>query len=339
MRKFLRLHAAVFAGATALAALLSPATAQKTSAPEAIEIEAREIAAFDRRNAQNRRFGALEFVGGLVLQSKFKHFGGISGLHIAPDGAYFTAHSDRGYWLRGKFRLEGNRVTGIEQAEMTPMRGPDGRTLASRKWFDTEALTADGDTFYVGIERANQILRYRLGTDGLNARGIPIQVPSAVRKLPFNQGLEALAFVPKGMPLAGSLLAISERGLDERGNILAFIIGGPTPGPFTIRRTDEFEVSDAAISPSGHLVLLERYFRLLTGIHLRVRAIPLSEIGSGAVVEGKILLEADSYFDIDNMEALAITRNAAGQILLTMMSDNNFNYFQRTILLRFLWPQ
>lgn len=52
-----------------------------------------------------------------------------------------------------------------------------------------------------------------------------------------------------------------------------------------------------------------------------------------------MLLEADANFEIDNMEALAITRNAEGRILLTLISDNNFNYFQRTVLLRFLWPQ
>lgn len=333
----LRLFAAVFLAAFSVSA---PAPhARETAGTERIEIDARPIAAFDRRNADARRFGELEFVGGLVLQSKFRHFGGISGLLILADGKTFIAHSDRGYWLRGRFILDGNRITGIEHAEMAPMRGPDGRTLTSRKWFDTESLTADGDTLYVGIERANRILRYPLRGEGLNARGIPIQIPSGIRKLPFNQGLEALAFVPKGLPLAGSLLAVSERGLDQNGNLVAFILGGATPGSFAVRRSDRFEVSDAAISPTGHLVILERYFRLLTGVHLRLRAIPLSEIRPGAIVDGKVLLEADSGYDIDNMEALAITRSAAGEILLTLLSDNNFNFFQRTVLLRFVWPQ
>jgi hypothetical protein len=329
-------------GVTALAiavSLLAPEThAQNKTAPEAIDIQAREIKSFDRRNPETKRFGALEFIGGLVLESKHKNFGGISGLHIAQDGVNFTAHSDRGHWLRGKFKLDGDRVTGIENAEMAPMLGPDGRTLTSRKWFDTEALTTDSENFYVGIERANRILRYRIA-DGLNARGIPVQIPTGIRNLPFNQGLEALAFVPKGLPLAGSLLAIAELGLDEKGNILAFILGGPTPGIFTIKRIGSFEISDAAISPTGHLVIVERYFRFISGIHLRIRAIPLSEIKPGALVDGTVLLEADNYFDIDNMEALSITKNAAGQIMLTMLSDNNFNYFQRTILLRFNWAQ
>ena len=72
--------------------------AQDKNAPEAIEVQAREITQFDRRNAQTKRFGALEFAGGLVLQSTHKHFGGFSGLYIAPDGVNFLTHSDRGQW-------------------------------------------------------------------------------------------------------------------------------------------------------------------------------------------------------------------------------------------------
>jgi hypothetical protein len=333
--RFFRFGVVALFGALALSAT---SYAQEKDAPASIEIEAREIKHFDRRNPEHKTFGALEFVGGLVLESKHKPFGGFSGLHIAQDGVSFLAHSDRGHWLRGKLKTDGDRVTGIENAEMAPMRGPDGRTLVARKWQDTEALAVDGETLYIGIERVNQILRYRM-SDGLTGRGVPIQTPNGIRNLPFNQGLESLAFVPKGMPLAGSLLAISEGGLDEKGNTLAFIIGGQTPGTFTVRRTDEYEVSDAAISPTGHLVIVERYFRWISGIHLRIRAIPLSEIKPGAVAEGKVLLTADNNFDIDNMEALAITKNAAGQIVLTLLSDNNFNLFQRTILLRFIWPQ
>ncbi|MBX3520251.1 MAG: esterase-like activity of phytase family protein [Xanthobacteraceae bacterium] len=332
------LRCGIFALIAASAVHAFPAAAQKTDSAEKIEITAREVAGFDKRDPKPARFGELEFVGGLVLQSKFKHFGGISGLHILSDGASFVAHSDRAFWLRGKFRFDGNRIIGIEQAEMAPMRGPDGRTLASRKWFDTESIAADGDTLYIGIERANQVLRYRL-SEGMTARGIPIPAPSGIRRLPFNQGLEALAFVPRSMPLGGALLAISERGLDENGNIIAFIIGGGTPGTFAVKRTDQFEISDAAISPSGHLVILERYYRFLTGIHMLIRAIPLSEIRPGALVEGKVLIEADSNFEIDNMEALAITKGANGEILLTLMSDNNFNFFQRSMLLRFVWRQ
>jgi len=339
MRRLFRLTGLAVACGLSLVLASSAPQAQRSLSPQKLEVDVREIAAFDPAKPENKRFGALEFRGGLVLSAKDRNFGGISGLHIFADGESFLAHSDRGFWIRGKFKLDADRVVAIEYAEIAPMRGPDGRTLLSRRWQDTEALATDGETFYVGVERRNQILRYRISAEGLEARGIPIQIPNGIRELPYNQGLEALAFVPKGMPLAGSLLAISERGLDQQGNILAFILGGQSPGTFTIKRTRNFEISDAAISPSGHLVILERYFRFLSGIHLRIRAIPLAEIKPNAVVDGPVLIEAGPSFEIDNMEALAITKNAAGETILTLMSDDNFNAFQRTILLRFAWPQ
>jgi hypothetical protein len=40
-------------------------------------------------------------------------------------------------------------------------------------------------------------------------------------------------------------------------------------------------------------------------------------------------------YEIDNMEGLTVTRNAAGETLLTMVSDDNFSMLQRTLLLRF----
>lgn len=333
MRAFSR-RVALLAAAIALAASSASSQAKDPFAAAPIEIEARDIPAFSRKDAKQRRFGELEFVGGLVLSSKTKQFGGISGLHILPDGQRFIAHSDRGNWFRGRFTLDGDRITGIANAEMTPMRGPRGRLSAST-WFDTESLTIDGDTLYVGIERENRILRY----DRFGAIGIPIPVPQEITDLPYNQGLEALVFVPRGMPNGGSLIAISERGIEIDGNTKGFILAGGKWSRFSVRHIGQYQVSDAAVSPTGHLVILERYFTFLSGVHMRIRAVPLSEIKPGAIIDGKILIEADSEFDIDNMEALTITKNAAGQLVLTLMSDNNFSYFQRTILLRFLWPQ
>jgi hypothetical protein len=322
--------------AFAATCLANPVQAQQKPpfASVPIEIEARDIPAFSRRDPTQRRFGELEFIGGAVFTSKTKEFGGISGLHIRPDNQSFIAHSDRGNWFRGKFTFDGDRITGIQNAEMTPMRGPKGRLSAS-SWFDTESLAVDGETLYVGIERENKILRY----DRFGEIGIPIPVPQEINDLPYNQGLEALVFVPRGMPNSGSLIAISERGIEIDGNTKGFIRTGGTWSKFSVKHIGQFQVSDAAISPTGHLLILERYFTFLSGIHLRIRAVPLDEIKPNAVIEGKILIEVDNNFEIDNMEALAITKSPSGQIVLTLMSDNNFSMFQRTILLRFLWPQ
>src|SRR6202035_3484271 len=105
-----------------------------------------------------------------------------------------------------------------------------------------------------------------------------------------------------GLPLAGTLIAISERGLDANGNLIAFLIGGPAPGQFSVRRADNFDVSDAVLLPSGDLLVLERKFSLLAGIGIRIRCIALASLAPGAVVDGPSIFSADLDNQVDNME-------------------------------------
>ena len=89
-------------------------------------------------------------------------------------------------------------------------------------------------------------------------------MPPGIQRLPNNKGLECLVFVPRGLPLGGTLIAISERGLDADGNIQGFLIGGPSPGEFSVKRIGDFDVSDCAVTPNGDLLVLERSFSRLT---------------------------------------------------------------------------
>jgi hypothetical protein len=303
--------------------------------PVAIEIAAQPITAFDIGDSSRRQFGLLEFRGGLVLRSPYKHFGGLSAIRVASNGAHFIALSDKGWWLRGRILYQGTRPIGIVDAEMAPMLGPDGAPLAARGWYDTESIAEDGGTLYVGIERVHQIVRFNYAKDGLLARGHPIAVPRAVRLLPGNKGLEALVFVPHGLILAGTLIAISERGLDQAGNIKAFLIGGPMPGSFAVKRSADYDISDAALLPGGDLLVLERKFSWSSGLAIRIRRIALADIEAGALVDGAVLIEADLGYEIDNMEGLSVHRNAGGETVLTLISDDNFSIMQRTLLLQF----
>ncbi len=92
-------------------------------APAHIAIEATPIDAFDPRDASKTRFGQLEFRGGLALTSSDQAFGGVSALHVEPDGAHFLALTDQGSWLRGRIVYRDGRPAGIADAEMAPMLG------------------------------------------------------------------------------------------------------------------------------------------------------------------------------------------------------------------------
>jgi hypothetical protein len=326
--------------AAATAALPAAASAQVVTGPTAkapvsIDVEARPIPAFDTRDRSHLRFGSLQYRSGLVLTSKFSGFGGLSGLRLDPKGERFIAISDKGTWFTGRIVYRGDIMAGLADVEAAPMLGADGRPIAGRGWYDTESIALDGPLVYIGIERVNQILRFDFGKDGIRSLGQVVPTPAGLRKLPNNKGLESLVMVPRGLPLAGTLIAISERGLDAEGNILAFLIGGPMPGQFSIRRTKDFDISDAVVLPSGDLLVLERKFSLLSGMVVRIRRMSLKSVASGVTIDGSSIFEADLGYEIDNLEGLDAHIGADGSTVLTMVSDDNFSMIQRTLLLQF----
>ncbi|UFS75648.1 esterase-like activity of phytase family protein [Tardiphaga sp. 37S4] len=335
------------AAAASAAALPSLARAQpvpvpatpSARAPVSIEIEARPIPAFDTRDRAHTRFGSLQYRSGLVLTSRYKDFGGISGLRLDDKGEGFIAISDKGNWFTGKIAYSGDTMVGIVDVEAAPMLGADGRPITARGWYDTESIAVDGPTVYIGLERVHQILKFDFGRDGVRARGEPIPQPPGMRKLPSNGSLEALVMVRrdrfKTSPLAGMLLAISERGLDSAGNIAAWIIGGKVPASFSVRRTKNYDISDAALLPSGDLLLLERKFSLFGDTGVRIRRIPLASIVPEAVIDGPTIFDADLGYEIDNFEGLDVHVTPEGDTVLTLISDDNFSMLQRTLLMQF----
>jgi hypothetical protein len=305
------------------------------TAPVSIEVNARPIASFDPSDRAHVRFGALQYRSGLVLTSSFRGFGGLSGLRLDAKGERFISFSDKGSWFTGRIVYQGREMTGLADVEAAPMLGPDGKPITARGWYDSESIALDGQLVYIGLERVNQVLRFDFSKGFTRSRGEVVPLPAAARKLPNNKGLEALVMVPKGLPLAGTLIAISERGLDRDGNLIAFLVGGNTPGQFAVRRTNNFDVSDAVLLPSGDLLILERKFSWLAGIGIRIRRIPLASVAPGAVVDGPGIFDADLGNEVDNMEGIDAHVTPEGDTMLTMVSDDNFSMLQRTLLLQF----
>ncbi len=304
-------------------------------APVSIEVNARPVAAFDTRDHSRLRFGALEYRSGLILTSRFPGFGGLSGLRLDAKGERFISISDKGSWFTGRIVYRGRDMVGLDDVEAAPLLGPDGRPITARGWFDSESIALDGPYVYIGLERVNQVLRFDFSKGFTRSRGEVVPMPPAVKKLPYNKGLETLVMVPKGFALAGTLIAISERGLDREGNLIAFLVGGPSPGQFSVRRSDNFDVSDAVLLPAGDLLVLERRFSWLSGIGIRIRRIALKSLAPGAVVDGPSIFEADLGDEVDNMEGIDAHVTPEGETVLTMVSDDNFSLLQRTLLLQF----
>ena len=327
--------AGALAGAAGSYAVLSEEL-HFAAAPARIEVRAAPIASFDNRDPSKVRFGALEFRGGLVLTSSHPAFGGISAFHMEADGSHFLAATDNGSWLRGRIVYRDGKPDGIADVEIAPILGSNGKPVASRGWFDVESLTELGGQFYIGIERVDQILRFDIRRDGFMARGEPIAVPPDFKTLGFNKSLECLAAAPANSAIAGNLIVITEQTLDSAGNHRSFLLKGGEVGRFSVKRSDDFDVTDCTILPPGDLLIVERRYSPARGVAMRIRRVPVAAIKEGALVDGKVLIEADLAYQIDNMEGIAVHRNAAGETVITLVSDDNFSVIQRNLLLQFV---
>lgn len=311
-------------------ALAKPSILPTTPVP--VEVQSSPIDRF-RPGGDETRFGALTFLGGLRLSSGFGGFGGLSGLRIEGRPERFLALTDAGLFLSGRLETEGLRPVGLSSVRACAILDESGRPLAENGRADTESLAIGPDGIYVGIEGVNEIWRFP-GPDPLGQHGVSVRVPEGVKALAANRGMESLAVIPTG-PRAGTLIAIGEAGTTGNPDLPGFLIGGPRPGRFLIKKSWKFNATDADVGPDGRLYLLERHYSPVDGVSMQIRRFEMDAVRPGATVDGEVLIRADMGFEIDNMECLSITTGPSGETLLTLISDDNFSPLQRTLLLRF----
>ncbi|MGL4404489.1 MAG: esterase-like activity of phytase family protein [Notoacmeibacter sp.] len=285
-------------------------------------------------------FGKLSFVGGFAMTSSNRNFGAVSSFRFLDDsGTRFAAISDTGYFIFGTMDRETAGLKPLGVSKLTFQQLPDrNNEVSNRKWeTDSESLVMDGDLAIIGFERIHRIGVYPF--DGTTLGGARAQLDFLIpeRELRGNRGLETLAMAPAESPLAGSLVAISEKSIDKDGNIFAAVMKGPQKGIFKIARSDEFDITDGDFLPNGNLIILERAFGMAKGIRMRIREIDAGTIKPNAVVDGSILLEANMGHQIDNMEGLDIWQAPDGTTRLSLISDDNKSILQRNLYLEFVF--
>lgn len=318
---------------------LLPLLSRRAGSDESVaaEIVARPIASFHPERPGETRFGALTYRSGLVLTSATNGFGGFSGLWRDPLRPRLVAIGDHARWLTAEIRYESDRLAGLADARISPVLGEGGIALRQGPSYDCESLAMADGIAYVGIERTHQIRRFDWGASGPLAEGRPIPVPRDFVGLDANGGIEALAIAPAGHPLSGALLAFAEVSPEgEDAPVPAWVVTGPDRFAFRVAKTEKYRVTDAAFLATGELLLLERSFSPLHGAGCRIRRFARDAIRAGETIDGEVIVEADRSYEIDNMECLAVHRApASGETVLTLMSDDNFMPFQRTLLLEF----
>lgn len=308
-------------------------------AAEPIDVRTFPIAAF-RPGSTETHFGQLEYLGGLQVVSPNPDFGSLSGIDFLPDGT-LVAVADTGFWFTARLEEQDGRPTGLADATLSPMLMLNGKPPAAKAETDAEGLrltTKDGAPLaLVSFEQTASVRDYA-GANFTAAVPTRRALPSFVRDIRRNQGLEGIAVAPADGPLKGSVVLTAERSLDRNGNHRAFVLSGPRRGTFSIRRSDDFDISDAAFLPSGDLLILERRFSFTGGFAMRIRRIAADAIRPGATVDGASLVEATGGEQLDNFEGLAVRTVDGQRTILTLVSDDNGNFLQRTLLLQFALP-
>lgn len=256
-------------------------------------------------------------------------FGGWSGLELSPDGSTFVMVSDRANILTGRIeRDENGRITGVRAGTIRPLKHTTGGDLP-RYHDDSEglAMAADGRIF-VSFESVHRVVVYDNALVEM-AHDLP-RVPN-YDQLQNNSSLEALA-----VDEDGAIYIIPERsGEIDKPFPVHRLRGDTWETPFEIPRRGEFLVVGADIGPDGRLYVLERALSSMLGFSSRVRRFDMSE----TALTGEATLFTSSVGQHDNLEGIAVWRDPAGQMRVTMVSDDNFRFFQTTEFVEYVVPE
>ncbi len=277
--------------------------------------------------------GALAFLGGWELTSDNPSFGGISALRVDPDG-YLLALSDSGM-LMGFSLSPGD---GRRRPFIAPLPiKPDERKKPWWMW-DSESMAHDPATgrSWVGFELQQRICRYSPGF----ARVEACRIWPEIDAWPTTGSIESLARLPDGR-----FVAIGEMGMTSDGyHDMLLFPGDPadpaTAHPIHLRYAPPqgYRPTDVVALDERRLLVLNRRLTLQELFTATVAVITLPpDVAPGARIQARLLARLAPPLLADNFEGMAISR-AGGRAQLWIVSDDNHESFQRTLLLHFALP-
>lgn len=281
----------------------------------------------------------LIFRGGISMVSQDDTFGGLSGVTPINAEQGMTFVTDRGNFVTGQLAYDdAGRLFGFIGASIEPMQNSKGQPLPRQYAKDAESVETvyrDGVPVAVRVsfENLTRVADFALidGRPGGPAR--EVSIPDWLTELRTNESLESVCIAPPASPIAGSTLLLTEEARDENGNHRGWFLGQNDKGPVSYKETPVVNPTDCAFLPNGDLLVLERGVSMLA-FTMALRRVPAAEVRPGNLMVGETLLEA-SGSTIDNMEALAVHTAPNGELRILIGSDNNFNDWQRSLLLEF----
>ena len=265
----------------------------------------------------------LELISRFGWKERSEEFGGFSSLDLDASGESFVISNDKGLLATGRFVRQNERLTAVDNLRLVRLKGTDGKAPPHFET-DAEGITWNGSPpFFLSFEGIHKILRY----DHAQAKPIEVPTPREFASLQSNSALEALASDQNG-----TLYTIPERSGDLNRPFPVYRLKkGVWDRRLSVPRSGGYLVTGADVGPDGRLYVLERRFDGIAGFSTRVRSFA---IGDRALADEKLLLRTTSGTH-DNLEGIAVWRTQSGNLRVTMISDDNFNIFQRTEIVEY----
>lgn len=307
---------------------------------DTIEITADQISMFKGVEI-GQTVDQLIWRGGLVLNAPHEHFGGISGVTFLNDHEIVMV-TDKGNFISARMNYDDTGAPlAMLDAELSAIRNSSGDELPPNYSRDSEAVETifrggEAAAVRVGFENLTRVADFDLMDNRPTGAAREVAIPENLETLRTNESLEAVCIAPDASPVVGSTLLIAEHLLTDSGDHSAWLLGQRDKGPLSFSVSEGYNPTDCDFLPNGDLLVLERGTGFLSFI-MQVRRFPAAELGPGARLEGEVILSG-SGGDIDNMEGLAVRELSSGAVHVVIMSDDNFNDWERTLWLEFEVP-
>ncbi|MEM7619357.1 MAG: esterase-like activity of phytase family protein [Pseudomonadota bacterium] len=293
----------------------------------------------DKKNPAQTKFGQLIWRGGLILSSRSPHFGGFSGLIVSNAGADLLAITDRGKWFKGKIVYENETPASLTKTYIGPLRTTKDRLFNKTGYLDTEAITQLSSRNYLIANERNHAIRMFSRKDNRPDKQVAsLPLPQQMNKIRNNKGLESLDKFKSG-PYKGWILTFAENDQDKNKALKGWLLKGKRTQPIYLANMGDYSITDLKILSDGSVLILERHFRFSTGLRTRIRYVKAKHIKPNAILKGEVILALASPLVTDNMEGLSVHNDAQGKLIITLISDDNFNMLQRTLLMQFELPK
>lgn len=324
------LAALIFLAACAAPLETRPADA---AGPEPIQLSARPLI-FDPRDPASDRVGKLIYRGGVSLTANDARFGGWSDVDISEDGARLTAISDRGFWFDATVAYDDKGgIAQLGDGRLGYLINLGGRRQGGLVG-DAEGLSRAPDgSFFVSFERRHRIWLYPASEPPFSATPRVVPAPPGATSMHENGGIEALVRLA-----GGRLFALSEELKTAGGANVGWIGDGRTWSRVTYEPGPDFKPTGAARLPDGDVLVLERRFTRLNVPAARIVRVGADSLRPGAHIVGTELALIEPPLIFDNFEGIAVRKGGNGETLIYLISDDNYFFLQRTLLVVFELP-